>query len=311
MHVALHIAVAFFYSLPVTSISDWPWLKFIPLLAAFTIAICEAFTRKTERRWLHRLLVPLLSALMLVASCWIVWSDDKTARESKAGEDLHLDRIEGKLGDEEATKRYVDGVASLTRQLTTATTGSAVEKFFGSASERQKLRDEVQHANQKLLSAYEIRMNPVSDYVIAKIDNWLAEVRKRGIKVEVTKNEVPPVSIDVQKSGTVREAVFENGDKILVEFYSARIIDGRLSGNFHCQIPFISGKGRFQAGEVFGLNIDEKQYTIANTRPSRFVYKPYEGKAENPIEDQLFITRLDQALDEVMAFVVEEATATK
>jgi hypothetical protein len=303
--------VTIFFDQMFASAADLPWLKFIPLLAAFTIAIYEAFTRKTERRWLHRLAVPLLSALTLVASCWIVWSDDKTARESKAGEDLHLDRIEGKLGDEEATKRYVDGVASLTHQLTTATTGSAVEKFFGSASDRQKLRDEVQRANQKLLSMYEIRIDPVRDYVIAKIDAWLDEVGKRGIKGNITKTDVPAVSVDVQRGGSAREAVFDNGDKVSLQFYSARIVDGRLYDNFHCQMPFVSGKGRFQAGEIFNLNIYERQYSMPNMRPSRFKFKPYDGSADNPIEDKDFITRLDQALDEVMAFVVEEATVSR
>jgi hypothetical protein len=51
-----------------------------------------------------------------------------------------------------------------------------------------------------------------------------------------------------------------------------RIIDGHLQGNFHCQMPFISGKGQFQAGEVFNLNISERQYSLPNMRPSRFTF---------------------------------------
>lgn len=76
-------------------------------------------------------------------------------------------------------------------------------------------------------------------------------------------------------------------------------------------MPFLSGRGLFQAGEVFAMDMEENRYSMANQRPSRFTYKPYEGKAENPIQDQEFISRLDQALDEVMAFIVEEATASK
>lgn len=288
-----------------------PWLKFTPLVVAFIIALSEALTRKTDRKWFHRILVPVLSLIALLASCWIVWSDDQIAREARTGENAHLDRIEGKLGDEEATKRYLDAVGNLTHQLTAAKTGSSVDKFFSSTDERQKLRDEVDRANRKLLLAYEIRMNPVRDYVIAKFDSWITAVQKRGIKVQITTSDVPAVNVGVQKGGAVREAVFESGDKVLLQFYSARIIDGHFVDHLHCQMPFFSGKGQFQAGEVFAMDMEENRYTIANQRPSRFVYKPYEGKAENPIEDQLFITRLDQALDEVMAFVVEEATSTK
>ena len=185
--------------------AEWPWIKFIPLIVAFVITLCEALSRKTDRWWLHRLAVPLFSAIALVASCWIVWSGDKTAREARTGENAHLDRIEGRLGDEEATKRYLDAVGNLTRQLTAAKTGSSVDKFFSSSGERQKLRDEVNQANRKLLLAYEIRMNPVRDYVIAKFDSWISAVEKRGVKVKITNSEVPAVSVGVQKGGAVRE----------------------------------------------------------------------------------------------------------
>ncbi len=311
MLVILQISLALSFSASVSSIAEWPWLKFIPLIAAFIITLCEACTRGPKHRWFYKFLLPLLSAIALIASCWIVFSDDKSAREFRNTGERQWNRIEGKLGDEEATRRYLDAVGNLTHQLTAAKTGSSVEKFFSSENERHKLRDEVNQANRKLLLAYEIRMNPVRDYVIAKFDSWLTEVRKRGIKVEITNTDVPGVSIGVQRAGTVREAVFESGDKILLQFSSARIIDGRLSGNLHCQMPFLSGKGLFQAGEIFAMDMEENRYTITNMRPSRFTYKPYEGKADNPIEDQVFITRLDQALDEVMAFVIEEATAPK
>jgi hypothetical protein len=146
-----------------SSVTEWPWLKFIPLIAAFIITLYEALSRKTERRWIHRVLVLLLSGIALVASCWIVTSADKKARESHSQDSAQWNRIEGKLGSEEATKRYLDAVGDLTRQLTAAKTGNSVDKFFSSKEERQKLRDEINQANQKLLLAHEIRINPVRD----------------------------------------------------------------------------------------------------------------------------------------------------
>ncbi len=307
----LQISLGLFLSATLASITEWPWPKFVPIIVAFVITLCEAFSRGPKHRWFYKFVLPALSAIALVASCWIVWSDDKKARNSETQSSTQWNRIEGKLGDEEATKRYLDAVGNLTHQLTAAKTGSSVEKFFSSERERQKLRDEVNQANRKLLLAYEIRMNPVRDYVISKFDSWLTEVRKRGIKVEITNSDIPAVSVGVQRGGAAREAVFASGDRISLQFYSALIVDGRLKGNLHCQMPFVSGKGLFQAGEVFAMGMGENRYTIANQRPSRFTYKPYEGKADNPIQDQEFISRLDQALDEVMAFVVEEATAPK
>lgn len=208
----------------ISSAAEWPWLKFIPLIVAFIITLFEAFTRGPERRWFDKLALPLLSAVALIASCWIVRSDDTRARESQTQASNQWNRIEGKLRDEEATRRYLDAVGNLIHQLTAAKTGSSVERFFSSEAKRHKLRDEVNQANRKLLLASEIRMNPVRDYITAKFDNWLTEVRKRGIKVEITNSDVPAVSIGVQRAGAVREAVFASGDKILLQFSSVRII---------------------------------------------------------------------------------------
>jgi hypothetical protein len=298
-----------FLGLSASTIAAWSWLKFTPLIIAFVITICEALTRKTERRWLHRFLVPLLSAVALLASCWIVWSDDKTARESKAGENLHLDRIEGKLGDEEATKRYVEAVGNLTRQLVVAKTGSSVDKFFNSEAERRRLRDEVNQANQRLLSSYEIRVNPIRDYVTAKFDSWISEIQKRGVKVQSTSSDAPAVVLSTGPWRTPRTAVFESGDRAQVMLYPALISDGRITGNIDCRMDFDSSRGGGHTS-VFQMSVGEKTYSVSRTRP-RFSYKDYSGSLENPIEDKEFVASLDVALDEAMAFVVEEATAPK
>lgn len=294
-------------SITINSAAQLLWLKFSPLILAFVIALCEALSRKTDRRWLHRFLVPLLSVIALVASCWVVWSNDKSARESKAGENAHLDRIEGRLGDEEATKRYLEGVNALTRQLTAAKTGNAVEKFFSSEAERHKQRDEVNKANQKLLRAYEIRMTAVRDYVLSKFDTWIAEIQKRNIRVDVVSKESPSVVIGLRKYSAAREATFESGDKAELQCHSAKIQDGQLTEVLMLRVLFNSANGSAADGVAFSTQINEKDYVI-NKANTLFTYEEYTGKSDNPINDSKFTALLDEALDQAMAFVVEEAT---
>src|SRR5882724_10993942 len=115
-----------------TVIGMVPWWKFLPLIAAFAITLFEAFTRGSRHRWFYKFTLPMLSTVALIASCWIVWSDDKSAREAQTQTSTQMNRIEGKLGAEEATKKYVDTVRVLTQQLVAEKTGNSVDKFFSS-----------------------------------------------------------------------------------------------------------------------------------------------------------------------------------
>lgn len=285
------------------------WLKFIPLVAAFVITICEALTRTTERRLLHRCVVPLLSTIALLASCWIVWSADKAVRESTAGQSLHLDRIEGRLGSEEATNRYLNAVGNLTRELTAAKTANSVDKFFGSNSERQRLRDQLNQTNQKLLLTYEIKINPVRDYILGKFDTWMAGIERRQIPVRVNKVDVAAVKIGLRDDRVARSAVFDNGDTAQLQLWSAVINDGRLIEPLICRVDRIGNRGA-ENTVVFHVFVEESSYRVLATKP-RFTYKPYTGTSENPIEDKAFIETLDEAMDQAMAFVVDEGTASK
>lgn len=199
---------------------------------------------------------------------------------------------------------------SLTRQLTATKTGNVVEKFFESQGERRRIRDQVNQANQKVLLNHEIRMTPVRDYVLSKFDSWINEIQKRGVKVEVTSKECPSVVVGVRKGIDARVATFQSGDRVVANFITAVVQDGRLTEELLLRITFNSANGSGADGMVFNAQVGENNYTLNKTK-ARFAYKEYTGKSDNPIRDPDFITSLDQALDEGMAFVVEEATATK
>jgi hypothetical protein len=285
--------------------SELPWLKFIPLGVAFILTLFEALTRRTDRKWLHRFLVPLLSLIALITACWIAATDDRNAQANQNATDLHLNRIEGKLGNEEATKKYLQAVGQLTQQLTAAKTGNSVEKFFSAKDERQKLREQLNETNQKLLLTYEIKINPVRDYILGKFDTWISGIEKRGISVRVSKADVTAVKIGLRDNRVSRSAVFDNGDTAQLQFWSAVINDGHLSENLICRLDRISNRGAENA-LVFQMFVEESSYRVVATKP-QFIYKPYTGNSDNPVEDKAFIEALDQA----MAFVIDEATATK
>ena len=113
------------------------------------------------------------------------------AKGTRAELNTQLTRIEGKLGSDEATQRYLEAVGNLTRQLAAQKAGNAADRFFNSEPERRKVREELNQVSMKLLTAYKIRINPVAEYVISKLDNWMAEARKRGVNANVTSAEVP------------------------------------------------------------------------------------------------------------------------
>jgi hypothetical protein len=146
--------------------------------------------------------------------------------------------------------------------------------------------------------------------VLSKFDNWINEIQKRGVKVEVMNQECPSVVVGVRKAIEARAATFQSGDRVAANFITAVVQDGRLTDELHLRIIFNSAKGSGADGMVFNAQVGENDYTLNKTK-ARFAYKEYRGKSDSPIRDPDFITSLDEALDEGMAFVVEEATATK
>lgn len=306
---------------------DIPWLKLAVVLIPTIVALWELNENKKKKGIFHRRVLPVSIIILAVFSCWIVWTDARDAKTSaadtkqfkdeaahwqkeatnwQAGASSQMNRMEGKLGVEEASRRYVEGVRSLSHQFSEVKTSDAVEKFFGSQEERQKLRNEVRQANTKLLTAYQTRFQPVYDLVTAKFDSWIEGVRKRGIKVQVTTNEAPAVTLANSKAAE-RRATFGNGHVIALQCLPAVVDDGSLIQKLHLQMPFSSPKG--SAGEVWTMDMTEKGYTVYNTRPLRFAYKSYQGTADNPIEDKTLVNAISDSLDEIMAYVTLEATS--
>ena len=59
------------------------------------------------------------------------------------------------------------------------------------------------------------------------------------------------------------------------------------------------------------MTVEERDYRVSNQKPTKFNYKAYQGNADNPIEDKNLISALNDSLDEVMSYVVAEASSRK
>ncbi len=56
------------------------------------------------------------------------------------------------------------------------------------------------------------------------------------------------------------------------------------------------------------MEVKEKEYSVRNLKPTEFNHKPYQANADTPIENQKLLNALNDSLDEVMSYVVDEAT---
>ena len=83
----------------------------------------------------------------------------------------------------------------------------------------------------------------------------------------------------------------------------AVIEDGAIIGGVSVEIEFAQ-KDR-PSTKVWSAKFGAQQYTVENLLPSVFGYKQYEGKLENPIEDEDLLKAFDVSLDEAMACVLD------
>ncbi|MGB8341535.1 MAG: hypothetical protein WCE51_08095 [Chthoniobacterales bacterium] len=154
-----------------------------------------------------------------------------------------MTRIEGRLGSDDATKSYLAINRQLTRQLTNATSGTAIDRFFATASERadtrKLLREEVYASNKRLPNDFKIRFEPVIAYVEEKFDSWIDQARKRGVGIEAKQKEIAAsvigtlagttsIGINLWGPDAIRFARFQNGAEVGIKVNPAVIEDGAI-----------------------------------------------------------------------------------
>ena len=130
-----------------------------------------------------------------------------------------------------------------------------------------------------------MRFQPLYDLVVAKFDYWIEEVKERGIDVDMKINEAVAVNVaNRNTSFTIRTATFATGYEVQLQFVPAVLEDGHIVQDFHFQMQFLT-RG-VSTGEVWAMTVEEKEYRVRNQKPTKLNYKPYQGNADTPIEDE-------------------------
>lgn len=289
-----------------TSMSQWPWLKFIPVLIPLLITLWEIRSDKKKKSVFRKVILPLLSLFAVLITCWILVSDEQSSAVAKKQLAEQLNRVEGRLGDQDATRRYIDAVSELSRQLTAQRTAGAVTRFFSAADERKKIRDEINQINARVITAYEVQLNPIRDYILAKFDSWVAELKKRNIDVELEAADIPTVMPSPSSGGNARRVTFKNGDVLLMQTSAAGVRNSKLEGRMEIRLAFGSNRAGVSSGHLALFEFKEDEYRAVAETHWKHLFETFDGKGKNPIQDKDFLEAIENAIDESMGFALDE-----
>lgn len=215
--------------------------------------------------------------------------------------------MEGKLGGQAAALRYVDAIKSISQMHAAKDVQAAAASFFDSAANRLNVKKESRALNEDARIAFSTRLQPVCDLALARVDAWLEEMRKRGIKFTSTNTQIPAVmSQPFNGNPNSRYVKFESGHTLEIQLIPAVVEGGKLVQQLHFQFPFRDKENR--GFEVWAMDLREDSYFVRNQRPSIFRYQPFEGKELDPIQDSALISAIGGSLDEVFGYVIEETS---
>jgi hypothetical protein len=230
--------------------------------------------------------------------------------QSKAA--LQMNRMEGKMGSDESTQDYLNTMRAVSIQFAGQQTDAAVENFYDSQAERKRVHERITAENAKLILAYRMRFQPVCDLALAKVDDWIADIKKRGTPVDNA-----PTELHCMEDGThpdygwtiVREITFANGQRIVVYLMRGRVADGKMEQQVGLMLQYSDGR-MVTSDPVWQLYLGEPNYGLVTTHPNRFDFSPSGGAAPDPLQDAAFIKSLQSSLDQVMGYIVDDAPTT-
>ena len=306
-----------------------PWVKLLPTILAFIAAAVDLWyerKKKNLNRW-RRHGLPVIVIVTGIMSVWIVIRDSIESAEQRAEaaferdvarrresflqkdadkwrqhEKLQLDRMESKMGDGEATERYLKLQRVLLQQLSSESTAAAAKAVFDNQERRAQLRDEVRRANDKLLESYKARFEPVLFLVQSKFDDWISEAKNRGIIWQLYSNTAPAVIIGPPRGWQTLRQATHNGKEASFQVYQAFVQDGRLDGQLNIVVYF-NAEGLLQ------ILLTEKSALVTNQKPSRFSFKSFQAEVDDPIGNREFTKTLTEGLDQVLSFAIIEGAS--
>lgn len=298
-------------------------IKLLPLVVPLLIAIWDLRNDKKKKTFTQRVVRPMALILATAASGTIVVLDAKKTRaveiataEEKAGAvrrqaeaDKQMNRIEGRLGSEDATQRYIRGVRELSNRYLAEKTSEAAAKYFGSEEQRRKLREETIQANKEVLAAASVRYDPICGMIADKFDQWMAELKKGGLKIETKTEDQKGVIIEPPSNFVlIRSATFADKSELRLMVLPAAVEDGKITRDM---LVDLSGDLRGVGATLFRVEVNQDTCNLMNLNEAKYAFKSQNWPAKNPIEDEKITKAISSALDEIVIHFVTKATAAK
>jgi hypothetical protein len=225
-------------------------------------------------------------------------------------ERLHLSRIDAEGGNDEAMRSYLQQELLLQGQVNDAERHEAERQFFASPSTSEGIREQRKTANDKIVRDNFIRFEPITNFVLSTtIDDWIAGAQKHNPQIGIEKAPSASVISGQYMGGfiRVRSFMFPNKMHLDVMLLPAAITDSQFEREMIITMELFSPDGK--ADSLWTLSAGKNSYTVANIRPARYGYRPYTGTLAQPIDDPMLSKTITVSLNEVMKYVLSEATA--
>lgn len=292
------------------------WWRFIPVVLTASVTVWEVRRDKRRKTWFTRWGFMGVVAVSCAAQCGITYFDDRSRREAgekerRRNEDsaLQMNRIEGRLGSGDSTEKYLAGQRALIGSLAREKNGNAIDKYFAMADERARLRGEVQSANERVALAERMRIEPAFEFLLQKVHGWLAAAKERGIAYKLSEVKTPIVNVGGALNDRRLDVAFDDGHRLGLNVVSMAVRDGTIAERGDCFFSLLDRTGG--SSRLMRIEFGEKRHGLFNERTSLFQFKDYEGHDVAPMEDKKFIDGLSDAVDEVLGFVLDEASAPR
>ncbi|MDB6167924.1 MAG: hypothetical protein JWM88_788 [Verrucomicrobia bacterium] len=299
------------------------WLTLVTILIPVVIGSVQSFHEK-ERSKRHRGLMISLVIIAGVVSGYTAWVSAGEARVStEEARSLNKQRekwekttstdilyLGGKIGDLDLAKRYVEALKPATSQISADEAAIAMKQYLETKAAREQLRQRTNEANKQVFAATVSNLQPVLDTITTRFDAWVVEVAKLNVKIANKKTDqaaVVPLSFP-RTWALIREATFENGDRLVANFLPIVVEDARVEEELYVYFYFYSHSSPDVPLHLLAVLLGEKNQGINNPKPGKVHYEGYNGTAENPFLDATFRQRLNIALNEVTAYSLTEAT---
>jgi hypothetical protein len=224
-------------------------------------------------------------------------------RESKL--DTHLHRLEGLRGDPDAREKYIAALRKSAQLSEQAAVGSDFERFKASKDQRQELGKALEESNAKAVNEARMRLEPLKDLILARLDGWVGEMKKDGVKVEVIRRDVPVAVLAGENPITVPyELAFESGARLRVIVNPYRIANGMFAYGMFTIAPQYEPTGGNE-GYQFMVNVGETSYELQKNTASTYTFETYSKQSkEDPANDPELVKRIRVAINQVMTYVV-------